>query len=119
MYPSNLKGAQTVFNFNVDNQSSPALSKKRKNQEEVEYSKPTKRRTDPLVELADLFEAIIAQLIASPDAYPFCHPVSQHNAPDYYKIISDPIALEVIRDVNLFDLENSHLSLYDGIHIPG
>jgi len=74
-------------------------------EEELDYLQPIKapsygkRRMNPEVELATKFQRVISDLIAMPQSYPFCRPVSSTDAHDYYDIIKNPKTLENIRDV--------------------
>ncbi|KAI9092172.1 hypothetical protein DFS34DRAFT_633941 [Phlyctochytrium arcticum] len=57
-----------------------------------------RRRAAPEVDLNSIFEKIVSDLIAIPEAYEFCRPVSAVAVPDYYNIIKRPKTLEQIRD---------------------
>lgn len=62
------------------------------------YKVATKRRTSPECDLAEILEKIISEVIAVPEAFEFCRPVSHFNFPDYYEIVKNPLSLEQIRD---------------------
>ncbi|XP_077519036.1 TATA-box binding protein associated factor 1 isoform X1 [Amblyomma americanum] len=90
-----------------------------------------RRRTDPMVTLSILLEAILNEMRDLPETQPFWHPVSAKAVPDYHKIIIRPMDLQRIReklhekcyqsreeflgDVNQI-VENS--SLYNGAKSP-
>lgn len=38
-------------------------------------------------------------IVSKPEAWPFCHPVSQHAVKDYYDIVKNPMTFEQIREV--------------------
>ncbi|KAJ3022698.1 hypothetical protein HKX48_005468 [Thoreauomyces humboldtii] len=57
-----------------------------------------RRRAAPEVDLASQLGIVIAELIAIPEAYEFCRPVSAVHVPDYYRVITKPKTLEQIRD---------------------
>jgi len=64
--------------------------------------KPTKaanrRRTDPVITLATIFEGILNEMRDLADVAPFLMPVNGKLVPDYYKIIKKPMDLQSIRD---------------------
>jgi len=43
-------------------------------------------------------DAILTELWAQDDSYPFARPVDKKQSPDYYKVISNPIDLSVIKE---------------------
>ncbi|KAH1004133.1 transcription initiation factor TFIID subunit 1 isoform X2 [Dendroctonus ponderosae] len=80
-----------------------ALGKKRKRDIHCDYLKrPNKsanrRRTDPLVVLSSIFEAVLNEMRDMPDVQPFIFPVNQKLVLDYYKIIQRPMDLQTIRE---------------------
>ncbi|KAI9204546.1 uncharacterized protein BJ171DRAFT_97528 [Polychytrium aggregatum] len=87
--------------------SSGAGSKKRKKEPQLAepavpplisaQSKP-RRRGSPIVDLAAIMEAAIAELIGIDTYYIFCVPVPVSAAPDYYDVIRNPKTLEQIRE---------------------
>ncbi|CAG9761722.1 unnamed protein product [Ceutorhynchus assimilis] len=64
--------------------------------------KPSKsanrRRTDPVVVLSSILEAILNEMRAMPDVQPFLFPVNQKLVLDYYKIIQRPMDLQTMRE---------------------
>ncbi|KPJ02831.1 Transcription initiation factor TFIID subunit 1 [Papilio xuthus] len=57
-----------------------------------------RRRTDPLVTLSSLLEAVLNHMRHLPDVQPFLFPVNPKLVADYYRIVSRPMDLQTIRD---------------------
>ncbi|XP_067663597.1 transcription initiation factor TFIID subunit 1-like isoform X1 [Haliotis asinina] len=57
-----------------------------------------RRRTDPLVTLATLFESILNEMRTLPNTQPFLFPVNPKEVPDYHKIVKRPMDLQTIRE---------------------
>lgn len=57
-----------------------------------------RRRTDPVVTLSIVLEAILNEMRDLPETQPFWHPVSAKAVPDYHKIIAVPMDLQRIRE---------------------
>lgn len=57
-----------------------------------------RRRTDPVVTLSIVLEAILNEMRDLPETQPFWHPVSAKAVPDYHKIITVPMDLQRIRE---------------------
>ncbi|RKO88495.1 Bromodomain-containing protein [Blyttiomyces helicus] len=62
-----------------------------------------RRRSRPEVDLQKILDGIVCELIAVPEAWEFCRPVS-HAVKDYYEIVKKPKTLEQIRD----DVKDCH-----------
>ncbi|CAB0008507.1 unnamed protein product [Nesidiocoris tenuis] len=63
------------------------------------HQKPAnRRRTDPMVVLSTLLEAILNEMRDLPDVQPFLFPVNAKVVPDYYKIVQRPMDLQTIRE---------------------
>ncbi|KAI8816414.1 uncharacterized protein EV422DRAFT_581472 [Fimicolochytrium jonesii] len=90
-----------------------------------------RRRANSEVELSSTLERIITDLVANPDAYEFCRPVSAVHVPDYYVIVRKPKTLEQIRDdvknylyktpsefMRDLHLVANNCRLYNGAHHP-
>ncbi|KAL1517978.1 hypothetical protein ABEB36_001670 [Hypothenemus hampei] len=80
-----------------------ALGKKRRRDIHCDYLKrPNKsanrRRTDPVVVLSSILEAILNEMRDMPDVQPFIFPVNQKLVIDYYKIVQRPMDLQTIRE---------------------
>lgn len=82
-----------------------ALSRKRKQMNEPhcdylkKHQKPVnRRRTDPLVVLSTILEAILKEMRSLPSAQEFLFPVNAKKVPDYYNIVTRPMDLQTIRD---------------------
>ncbi|OAF68529.1 hypothetical protein A3Q56_03685 [Intoshia linei] len=67
----------------------------------ADYSKPpqstNRRRTNPLVSMATIFEQILYSVRNVENSYPFHTSVNIKTVPDYYDIIKVPMDLQVIR----------------------
>ncbi|KAF2894065.1 hypothetical protein ILUMI_12106 [Ignelater luminosus] len=57
-----------------------------------------RRRTDPVVVLSTILEAILNELRDMPDVQPFLFPVNSKLVIDYYNIIDRPMDLQTIRE---------------------
>ncbi|XP_066256544.1 transcription initiation factor TFIID subunit 1 [Euwallacea similis] len=57
-----------------------------------------RRRTDPVVVLSSILEAILNEMRDMPDVQPFIFPVNQKLVSDYYKIVQRPMDLQTIRE---------------------
>lgn len=102
------------WNIDPSTESSPPAKRRKKTgpksqplpevhvEEEPQESKSfsTHRRASPEVEMSAVFEAIVAKIIDSPDAWPFVRPVMPSVAPGYYDVIKKPKCFENVRDVN-------------------
>ncbi|KNC99318.1 uncharacterized protein SPPG_05568 [Spizellomyces punctatus DAOM BR117] len=85
--------------------STPPLKKRQSiSATDTDYLQPVhpksygRRRAAPEVDLASILGRVITELIAIPEAYEFCRPVSAVAVPDYYDIVKKPKTLEQIRD---------------------
>ncbi|XP_050998691.1 LOW QUALITY PROTEIN: transcription initiation factor TFIID subunit 1-like [Acomys russatus] len=57
-----------------------------------------RRRTDPMVTLSCILESIINDIRDLPDTYPFHTPVNAKVVKDYYRIITQPMDLQTLRE---------------------
>lgn len=57
-----------------------------------------RRRTDPMVTLSSVLESIINDMRDMPNSYPFHSPVNAKVVKDYYKIVTNPMDLQTLRE---------------------
>ncbi|XP_018431106.1 PREDICTED: transcription initiation factor TFIID subunit 1-like, partial [Nanorana parkeri] len=57
-----------------------------------------RRRTDPMVTLSSVLESIINDMRDMPNTYPFHSPVNGKVVKDYYKIVTNPMDLQTLRE---------------------
>ncbi|KAG9477980.1 hypothetical protein GDO78_013134 [Eleutherodactylus coqui] len=57
-----------------------------------------RRRTDPMVTLSSVLESIINDMRDMPNTYPFQSPVNAKVVKDYYKIVTNPMDLQTLRE---------------------
>ena len=61
-------------------------------------TKSSSKKKTPDHELSSIFDKLIKQLMALPEAWPFCRPVSKEHFADYYDVIVSPKTLQDIQD---------------------
>ncbi|EDW81773.2 uncharacterized protein Dwil_GK12244 [Drosophila willistoni] len=57
-----------------------------------------RRRTDPVVVLSSILELILNELRSMPDVSPFLFPVNAKRVPDYYRVVTQPMDLQTMRE---------------------
>lgn len=57
-----------------------------------------RRCTDPILTFSTLLEEIVKEMREPPDFQPFVYPVNRKEVPDYYRIVTQPMDLQTIRE---------------------
>jgi hypothetical protein len=60
------------------------------------------KQKSPLLLLNSIFDKTIQELMALPEAWPFCRPVDRSMFEDYYAVVMNPKTLQDIQDVTSF-----------------